>query len=355
MFFCGVIEGFYGRTWPRQTRLQLLASFPHWGLGAYVYAPKSDRLLRRDWRQPYPAEQLADLAALREQCRRHGVRFGIGLTPWGLQNHYGAEDRAALQRKLRQLDPLQPDLLGILFDDMPGEFCGLGTRQAAIATDALAAFSRRPRLLVCPTYYSFDPVLEQLFGKMPAGYLGELGEQLPADAELLWTGPQVVSPAYSREHLAVVAGRMGRAPLLWDNYPVNDGRKISRFLNLRPVDSARPWQLSKWSRGHLANPMNQPLLSTIALASLGCSYRLRDAYDPERFWAEQVPQLVGTETAALLGRDLSLFQDEGLDSMDETRRAALAGEYRAVAAPAAVEVAEWLEGGYAFDPACLTD
>jgi hypothetical protein len=354
MFFCGVIEGFYGRTWPQSTRLQLLARFPEWGLGAYVYAPKADRLLRRDWRQLYGPQQLAELAELREQCRRHGLLFGIGLTPWGLQSRYGAEDRQALQRKLRQLDTLRPDLLGILFDDMPGEFCGLGARQAVIARDALDAFSQSPRLLVCPTYYSFDPVLEQLFGRMPAGYLAELGAGLPAQADLLWTGPHVLSREYTREHMAAVTARMGRAPVLWDNYPVNDGRKSSRFLNLRPV-SGRPWQLRQWSRGHLANPMNQPLLSTIALASLGCSYAERDAFDPERFRAEQVPRLVGVETAALLQRDLALFQDEGLDSLAPARRTALAREYRALETPAATEVAEWLEGAYAFDPACLTD
>jgi hypothetical protein len=358
MFFAGVIEGFYGRPWSWAARHEQVARFAGWGLDAYLYAPKSDRALRRGWREGYladaqAADTFAELRSLADHCRASGVRFGVGLSPWGLQQQYGDDDRAALQAKVGELMQLQPDLLGIFFDDMPGAFADLAERQAAIVAD-IAAVSGSAQLLVCPTYYSFDPILEQLFGAMPERYLQTLGERLPGAASLMWTGAKVLAPGFTRDDIDAVVSRTGRAPVLWDNYPVNDGRRSSRFLHLRPVAN-RPWQLRDWCGGHLANPMNQPSLSAIALASLGASYRDGDRYDPAQFWIERLDELVGPATAALLRRDVELFQRDGLDAIAADRRQQLRAEYLAAGEPAAQEVAEWLDEGYAFDPDCLND
>lgn len=355
MFFAGVIEGFYGRPWSWSARRELIAQFAGWGLDAYLYAPKADRALRRGWCDGYAADvdTFTELRGLADHCRASAVRFGVGLSPWGLQQQYGDDDRIALQSRVSELMQLQPELLGIFFDDMPGAFADLAQRQAAIVSD-IAAVSGQARLLVCPTYYSFDPILEQLFGAMPAGYLQTLGQLLPPTADLLWTGSHVLAPGFTRGDIDAAVSRTGRKPVLWDNYPVNDGRKSSRFLHLLPVRN-RPWQLRDWSAGHLANPMNQPNLSAIALASLGASYRDGDEYDPDRFWAERLDGLVGSVTAALLRRDVELFQRAGLDAIDPEQRQQLRADYLAVAEPAALEVAEWLDEGYAFDPDCLSD
>lgn len=350
-FFSGVIEGFYGRTWSWSAREQMVGFLAEQGLDAYVYAPKADRWLRRGWREAHPAAEFAALLALREQCRRRGVRFGIGLSPWGLQSDYSAADRAALHAKLRLLEPLDVDLFCILFDDMPGAIPDLAQRQAAIVTDVMAA-APAPRLLMCPTYYSFDPQLEQFFGPMPARYLEDLGAALPAEVDVLWTGPLVLSPGYSRADIDAVANRLGRRPALWDNYPVNDGRKISRFLHLLPVQG-RPAALRKWCTGHLANPMNQPLLSQLPLASLAHSLR-DEAYEPERCWREQLAVLPPA-LGRLLARDVELFQREGLDLIEPGQRRALIDEYAGCGHPAGVEVVDWLGEGYRFDPECLND
>jgi hypothetical protein len=351
-FIGGVIEGFYGRPWSWPAREQMVSFLREQGFNAYVYAPKADRYLRRQWRQSHPAEEFAALRALREHCRRNGVQFGLGLSPWGLQSGYDADDRAALRDKLGELEQLDADLLCILFDDMPGAFAGLAQRQAAVVADIMAASGAR-RFLMCPTYYSFDPQLEQFFGPMPPRYLEELGAALPAAVEVLWTGPLVLSPGFARADIDAVAGRIGRKPVLWDNYPVNDGRKISRFLHLLPV-RGRPAQLRDWCAGHLANPMNQPFLSQLPLASLARSFREGDAYDSERCWRQQLDALAPA-LAGLLARDAELFQRQGLDQLSAARRAALIDEYCAVGHPAAAEIADWLGEGYRFDPECLND
>jgi hypothetical protein len=353
VYLCGVIEGFYGRVWPWAERHALIDFLAAQQLNTYVYAPKADSQLRRDWHGEHDAAGFDRLLALRAACRERGVQFGIGLSPWGLQAAYTGADRAALRRKFAQLNRLDADLLCVLFDDMPGSFAQLASRQLAIVED-IAALSNARRFAMCPTYYSFDPVLEQLFGAMPANYLEDLGRGLSAQVEVFWTGSHVLAPGFTRADIDAVAARIGRKPLLWDNYPVNDGRKSSRFLHLQPVVD-RPAGLRDWCAGHLANPMNQPRLSRLPLASLALSYRLGDAYDAAAVWCQQLRDMPDRGLARLLERDAELFQRAGLDTLDAERRRCLAAEYRALADVAAAEIADWLDEAYRFDPECLND
>jgi hypothetical protein len=352
-FLCGVIEGFYGRAWSWETRAAIIDFLQRVQFNRYVYAPKSDRQLRRAWRELYASAVFERLMALREHCRQRGIQFGIGFSPWGLQSDYRTADREQLQKKFQQLNQLDCDVLCILFDDMPGAIDGLAQRQTAVVTD-IASFSNARRFAMCPTYYSFDPQLEKLFGEMPADYLQRLGALLPRDVDVFWTGALVLSPGYTHADIDAIGEKIQRKPLLWDNYPVNDGRKISRFLHLLPVQN-RPARLRDWCSGHLANPMNQAFLSQLPLASLAQSYRLGDSYRADEFWNENIAPLVGEPLAQLLRRDAPRFQTEGLDALSAQERDALIVDYARIDHPAAVEVIEWLREQYRFDPECLND
>lgn len=352
-FLLGAIEGFYGRVWSWETRAAMIDFLAREQFNSYVYAPKADRRLRREWREDYAAHEFAPLLKLREHCRDRGVQFGIGFSPWGLQTAYGAGERAQLQKKFAQLRELECDVLCVLFDDMPGSVAGLAERQAAIVAD-IADAANAPRIAMCPTYYSFDPQLEKLFGAMPADYLQTLGKCLPQSVDIFWTGPLVVSPGFSRGDIAAIADRIDRKPLLWDNYPVNDGRKISRFLHLLPFRN-RPPQLREWCSGHFANPMNQAFLSQLPLASLARSYRAGAEFSAERFWNEGIDALLGAQLANLLRRDVERFQTAGLDRLSADERASLIDEYARSGSSAAAEVIGWLREEYRFDPECLND
>ena len=49
----GVIEGFYGHPWSHEQRLRLIDFLAARGMNTFVYSPKDDPLVRRDWRLPY--------------------------------------------------------------------------------------------------------------------------------------------------------------------------------------------------------------------------------------------------------------------------------------------------------------
>lgn len=347
----GVIEGFYGRPWPQAERLATVRWMAGAGLGSYVYAPKADAHLRRNWRQAHAPADWNDLLELRDAAAAAGVRFGVGFSPWGLQQHMTAADAAALREAVTRLNSLAPDLLCILFDDMPGGNADLAARQLAVVAEILSV-SDAADYAVCPTYYSQDPVLEELFGACPEHYLQTLSDGLPETTAILWTGRRVISPDYRPADFEWLRERCRRPVILWDNCAANDGRLSSRHLRLRPFGS-HPAELRNWCAGHWVNPMNQPELARMVLASLGELYRHPDR-SLDAVWRSRLdasPALLGV----LLERDADRFQNGGLDALAAHERDRLIAEYRASRTAAGVEIAAWLAGEYAFDPNCLND
>ena len=342
-FLTGIIEGFYGRQWSWPLRRQYAAYLKSMGFNSYLYCPKGDAFLRKRWREDWPAVEQSELETLAETCREAGLYWGVGLSPYALYQDYSNENRSQLRDKVRRIDALGGSLLAILFDDMPGDCAALAERQAEIVQD-VQAWSAASHIIICPTYYSFDAVLERFFGERPGLYWEDLGRLLPADVDIFWTGNAVCSASISCDDIAAVSERIGRPPVLWDNYPVNDGEQACRRLNLAPL-AARDSGLAGQLRGHFCNPMNQGLLSRLPLEGLARLYDDRKESAQEYFEPDFLQRLA---------LDRTRFQDPGLDGLDEAEQAELIKIYTAFADPAAAEVVAWLAGEYAFDPACLT-
>jgi hypothetical protein len=102
--------------------------------------------------------------------------------------------------------------------------------------------------------------------------------------------------------------------------------------------------------------MNQPWLSQLALASLPRAYRERENYNPEKVFMEIATELCGEQLAEVLLQDIPLLQDKGLGKISEEEKAELLKRYSAFPENAfCTEIIDWLNGGYVFDPACLTE
>ena len=347
VFLTGVVEGYYGRPWPDAIRLAYADYLVELGMNTMLYCPKADPCLRKAWQANWSPERWVYLQAVSRCYRERGLIRGPGLSPFALYQAYDRPRRRALRDKVRRLLELQPGVLAILFDDMPGDVADLARRQAEIVCD-VSEWAGGLRTLVCPTYYSFDPVLEKHFGARPADYWSRLGQALPDTVDVFWTGDAVCSDVVSTAGIEAITDRLGRPPLLWDNYPVNDGAVRSRFLYCFPPSGRDP-ELRDALRGHLCNPMNQALLSLPALAGLASLYGRPVADD---CW---LARTLGEQTWTQLQRDREEFCSQGLDGLGEPRRSELARRYAALPGAAAAEVAGWLRGEYTFDPACLTE
>jgi hyaluronoglucosaminidase len=339
----GIIEGFYGRPWTWEERGETAAFLATHGYRFYLYAPKADPYLRRRWHDPHPEEAARGLAGLARRCRDAGVRFGVGLSPYEAYVDFDAAARDALGRKLRFFDELGVRDLAILFDDMRGDTPGLADRQVEIVRWA-AERTGADRVLVCPTYYSDDPVLDRVFGARPPGYLERLGSALDPAVEIMWTGEEVVSRQWSPGHLRRIAEQLGRRPFLWDNYPVNDGQRMSQYLHLRGF-TGRPASTAGLVSAHGINPALQPVLTRIPALTLADSYRRGEDYCYGESFRRAAAEVLGPELGDRLREDLLTLQDVGLDRLGE-REAALRERWEGVDHPGAREIAAWLDGAY---------
>ena len=346
-FLSGIIEGFYGRPWPIDTRLAYVDYLADAGLNTCIYCPKSDPFLRKRWQDHWPQAQWRQLLRLAAAYRERAISWGVGLSPFDLYRYYGPAQRHQLKEKVDRLQQLEAPLLAILFDDMPGDLDALASRQAEIVAD-VCAWSPGVRVLVCPTYYSFDPVLEQYFGRMPTGYWAQLASELPAAVDVFWTGNRVCSASIVVSDIEAINQQLGRQVMLWDNYPVNDGAVRSNFLYTTELPDRAP-SLRPLLAGHLCNPMNQGLLSLPALGGLAKLYGNGGLDDAA------LRRVLGPLTWERLRHDKQIFEHKGLSGMGAPRCSELAAVYGGLPGAAAEEVAGWLRGEYTFDTACLTD
>ncbi|MGO1499743.1 MAG: beta-N-acetylglucosaminidase domain-containing protein [Marinobacter sp.] len=340
----GIIEGFYGPVWNWQERQQLVRALAPHGYGFYLYAPKADAFLRRRWQEPHPPAMVAELSGFGRFCRKHGVRFGIGLSPFEIFNRFDDAARTALAAKLELLDRIGIDELAILFDDMRADTPALAETQADIMR-WIRERTQAKYLSICPSYYSDDPVLDRVFGERPPGYLESLGRQLDHDIQIFWTGEEVCSREISPGHLKRVGEQLGRKPVLWDNYPVNDGDRMSRHLHLRGF-TGRPAANGAYLAGHGINPALQPVLTTIPAITLAESYRQGTEYQYGHAFLGAAREVLGRELAEQLHADLLVLQDAGLGRISEEKRQSLLRTYDAYDHPAASEILRWLVGEY---------
>ncbi|MEY2686091.1 MAG: hypothetical protein RL375_289, partial [Pseudomonadota bacterium] len=283
---------------------------------------------------------------LSAHCRSLGMRFGIGLSPYELYRDYTGAAKADFAAKLRALDEIGIDDLAILFDDTRGDVPDLAAREAEIVHTAMA-HTRARRVLMCPTYYCDDRMLDVVFGERPLGYLQDLGRRLDPRVGVYWTGEEICAREFSPGHLADVADALGRKPTLWDNYPVNDGPRMSRFLHLRAF-TGRPSMITSHIAAHAINPALQPQLSLIPAATLAASYREGAGYCYMHAFRTAARAMAGDELADMLELDLLALQDRGLDQLGDDR-ARLRQRYAAVDHPMAFEVVRWLDGADTVD------
>jgi hypothetical protein len=115
---------------------------------------------------------------------------------------------------------------------------------------------------VTPTHYA---------GLEGSPYLNELLSGLSSSVEVMWTGEHVVSDRIDASHARARAlACAGRAPLLWDNTPVNDAL-MTEALHLGPYAGRDP-ELRHVVSGVLVNPMMfaRASMPTIASAMEWC-------------------------------------------------------------------------------------
>lgn len=345
----GIVEGFFGPAWNHQGRLDFANFLKRHGGDFYIYAPKRDAHLRKEWRENWSQEYLDEISELRDAYQNKKIEFGLALSPFGLGSKISQNDWEHLKNKFQILSELKIDYLGLFFDDMPSTD-DLLKNQSEVVTLALNYFPQG--LIFCPSYYTFDPILDKVFGQRPEGYIEGLKTFIPPKVEVCWTGPKVISEEISAAHLAEVEGLIGRKPFIWENLYANDGPRNCKFLKLR-FFSGRDQSLLQNTSAIGFNLMNQPYLSQVLfLSSLEV---MRNNLLPEEAFKKSCLTILSTPMAQFLIKHRTDFLNEGLDKLSSSQKEQLINELKLFSDPAANEISSWLKGEYLVGPECLTD
>lgn len=344
----GIVEGFFGPAWPHNERLSYAEFLAQNGGDFYIYAPKQDPHLRKAWREKWDEEFLAKLRQMKKHFSSHRIKFGVGFSPFGLGTALTPEDMNHLESKLALLNELQIDLLGLFFDDMP-----ITDLLAETQIETLRIVQKRfkQKIVFCPSFYTPDPILEKVFGKMPDKYLEKIADGVPLDVSIAWTGPKVISPEISREHLLEVSALLKRKPYIWENLFANDGPRNCKFLKLKPF-SGRSAEACAETEAFAFNMMNQAELSKITF--LASKYVLEGDQHDEAF-EKALEKLCSPSLHKFIQTHRLEFLDKGLDNMTEEVKAQYQVELGRMSDLAAREISDWLSGKYIVGTECLTD
>jgi hypothetical protein len=304
----GVVEGFYGTPWTHQDRIDILRFEGAHGMNVYCYAPKDDPYHRKLWRDAYPPEELRRLGELVDTARQNFVDSCFAISP-GLSLAYSSEpDFQALTHKLASIGKLGVSCYALFLDDVPqdledaqdkAQFKTLAQAHIYLTNKlykVLAAQSRENRLVLTPTTYTNE------WGSRD--YIRELGKGVNRGVSIVWTGPKVFSPAITAEQAREWGGYIQRQPLLWDNFPVNDGTPWCRYLG--PL-TGRASNLPSALRGLVSNPMSQAQASLIPLQTIADYLWNPAAYDKTQSETHAVVSQYGKDAPGLLGPFLRAF------------------------------------------------
>jgi hyaluronoglucosaminidase len=311
----GIVEGPYGKPWTHAERTKVLRWMPSHGFNAYVHAPKDDLWQRTNWRDPYPAQQQAEFGREIVLARRRGVEWipnlspAVPLIPTPAAPSQPpsrdlcfscASDLEVVRAKLAPFVDAGARTVMLSFDDVskvmtnPEDLVAYGTGDEAFGRangDFLSrlhdSYGGRVRVLTVGADYS---------GTQDTAYLRGLRSSLRPGIEVMWTGPAVPSQPFTPDQAAAYGERIGRRPLVWENWTNNDTAG-----NATPHGSARiflgPYRRSADVAGAVGgfffNPMNEAGLNLLPLATAGDWMRAPRRYRARRSWRGAVRELAG--------------------------------------------------------------
>ncbi|MFI8951010.1 beta-N-acetylglucosaminidase domain-containing protein [Streptomyces sp. NPDC053750] len=303
----GTIEGFYGQPWTHAERLDQMDFYGDVKANTYIYAPKDDPYHRGKWREPYPADKLAELGELVRRATANHVRFTFAVSPGESICYSDPADRKALKAKLQALYDLGTRAFSIPLDDISytrwnceSDRAAFGEPGRGAAAEAQVDLLNDVQRTFIATHDGSQPLqmVPTEYGDLTdTAYKQTLRGTLDPAVEVMWTGTAVVPPQITNEEADQVSKLFGRKVFVWDNYPVNDFGNTSGRLLLAPYDK-REAGLSEHLSGIVANPMNQPYASKVAVfGTADFSWNDR-AYDARENWPRAMSYLAGGDREA---------------------------------------------------------
>ncbi|PRY60093.1 hyaluronoglucosaminidase [Knoellia remsis] len=311
----GATEGFYGNPWTHAERLDQLKFYGDMKANTYIYAPKDDPYHRDRWREPYPADKLAELTELVKTATANHVRFTFALSPGNTVCYSSEADYQAVVTKFEQMYAVGVRAFNVALDDInlsrwscAADQAKYGSANATIAGRAQAELLTRLQKEWIETKdgtFPLQMVPTEYYNTTESGYKRAL-RTMDEDVVVMWTGNDVVPQSISIAQAQQAATVFGGPTFLWDNYPVNDYGNTSGRLLLGKYVKREPG-LSQYLAGIVSNPMNQAAASKIVETAMFDFSWNDTGYDADEAWVEAMRYLAGDDEAATAA--LRVFAD----------------------------------------------
>ncbi|MFB6725942.1 beta-N-acetylglucosaminidase domain-containing protein [Kribbella sp. NPDC056345] len=307
----GGMESFYGQPWRQADLLNHLDFMGRHRLNAFQYTVSGDpHTAGAAWRQLYTGVELDQMRAAIQRAKANHVEFIYRVNPEAnVKEEYGIchadqADKDALIARYQQLWDLGERVFSVGWDDVGGQFrcladhrafgsdaSPLAAAQAHVVNDVYDRFVKThpgARLLTVPTQY---------WGNGETPYRTRFTALIPAEVDIFWTGPEVVSPTITTQDAAQASAAFGgRKLLIFDNYPVNDFASMSQHLG--PL-VGRDAGLPQYATAYLINEMQEAEPSLIALGTAAEYAWNPGAYQPQEAWSRMLTELGGPAADAL--------------------------------------------------------
>lgn len=277
----GFIEGYYGIPWSNENRMDLMRFGGDFKMNSYIFAPKDDEYHSLKWREPYPAEKLAEIKEMVEVGAATKNKFIWTIHPFlkdGMNFESEENYKSDLEKiiaKFEQLYSVGVRQFGVLADDAEGE----ANNQVKLMEDL-----EEWRLQKGDVYeFIFVPKVytkESAGGNVNNEYLNTIGT-MPETIDIMWTG-DVILGYVTQDTFEFFEQAVGRQAFMWLNWPVNDIN--NKRLLMGKGEMLDPTVTN--FKGIVTNPMQEAQASKVALFAIADYGWNRADFDMDKSWED---------------------------------------------------------------------
>lgn len=277
----GFIEGYYGIPWSNENRMDLMKFGGDFKMNAYIFAPKDDEYHSLKWREPYPAEKLAEIEEMVEVGAATKNKFIWTIHPFlkdGMNFDSEENYKSDLEKiiaKFEQLYSVGVRQFGVLADDAEGD----ASNQVQLMEDL-----EKWRLEKKDVYeFIFVPKVytkESAGGDVNNEYLNTIGT-MPESIDIMWTG-DVILGYVTQDTFEFFEQAVGRQAFMWLNWPVNDIN--NKRLLMGKGEMLDPTVTN--FKGIVTNPMQEAQASKVSLFAIADYGWNRADFDVDKSWED---------------------------------------------------------------------
>lgn len=325
----GILEGFYGKPWPDDGRVDIIDWMSDYKYNIFLYTPKDDHKLRFGWRLRLTDKELAGVKELNDLASENYVRYCWSLSPGVSVNFSSQKDMKKAYLKFRSVIEQGVKCFSLAFDDVGKALTPYDRDNFETYEEGQVFFTNKVLGKLMDDYpdvvFAFVP--NDYWGElaMESEYLRYIGENLDPRLRIGWTGMEIAPDVITAEDATFYERFIKRKPFLGDNFPVLDNiDRVGGRLALGPLRGRDP-RLFHTTSGFAANAMPLPLSSKPAFISISDFTWNPVNYDADRSWVNTARRIAGEDRFdtfhffAKQSQSSLIWKYDAMDLHEETR------------------------------------